>query len=113
MLDEFIGEVLGEMIIVPLFNAVLTGVWWVLRTGVLLALYPLMLLTGWLRLWMRERGRLGFGRLWLTHGHAGLYRFGWQEAALDVEYLIITLLIALAGVGMCLVVYAILSQWFL
>ena len=113
MLGEFIGEFLGEMIIVPLFNAVVTEVWWVLRTGILLALYPLMLLTGWLRLWVRERGHLSLGRLWLTHGHAGLHRFGWQEAALDVDYLCITLLITLAGAGVCLVAYAILSQWFL
>ena len=78
MIGELISEFLGGLIIRPLFNAIVVVVWWVVRNTTLIALYPLMLLTGWFRLWLRERGRSGFGLLWRTHGHAGLHKFGWQ-----------------------------------
>ena len=113
MIGEFIGEVLGEMIIAPLFNALVAAVWWVVRNATLIALYPLILLTGWLRLWLRERGRTGFGLLWHTHGHVGLHRFGWQEAALDVESLIAAVLIILAGTGVVTVLYSLAKLWLL
>lgn len=105
MLGEFIGEFLGEMIIAPIFKALWAVVWWVIRNGFLLVLYPIMLFTGWLRLWLRERGRNGFQQLWQAHGHTGLHRFGWQEAALDVECLMATLLITLALGGVYAVTY--------
>lgn len=113
MLGEFIGGMIGEMIIAPLFNAVLAVAWWVVRNATLLVLYPIMLFTGLLRLWLRERCRYSLIYLWRAHGPAGLHRFGWQEAALDVEYISATLLITLAGAGFCLVAYAVLNQWFL
>ena len=113
MFGEFIGEFLGEMIIAPLFNAIVAAVWGVVRNATLLVLYPIMLFTGLLRLWLRERDRHRLSHLWRAHGPAGLHRFGWQEAALDVEYIFATVVIPLAGAGICLVAYAILSQWFL
>ncbi|MGY3087213.1 hypothetical protein ACVWYF_000239 [Hymenobacter sp. UYAg731] len=113
MLGDFISEVLGEMIVVPLFNTIVAVVWSVVRNSTLLALYPIMLFTGLLRLWLRERSRHSLSHLWREHGPAGLHRFGWQEAALDVESVCATVLITLAGAGICLVAYAILSQWFL
>ncbi len=113
MLGEFIGEVLGEMIIAPLFNAIVAVVWCVVRNTTLLILYPIMLFMGLLRLWLRERGRHSLSHLWRAHGPAGLHRFGWQEAAFDVEYSCATILVMLAAAGICLVACAILSQWFL
>ena len=108
-----LGEFIGEMILVPLFNAVVAAVWWVMRNATLLALYPLMLLIGWFRLWLRERGRTGFGLLWLTHGHAEMHRFGWQEAALDMECLVASVLIMLAGTGVVAVLYSLAKLWLL
>ena len=93
------------MLVAPIFNAVMAAVLWLGRTGVLLLLYPLMLLIGWLRLWVRERGQIRFLMLWRTHGPVGLHRFGWQEAALDVEYLLATLLIVLSAAGVGLIIY--------
>ena len=113
MIGEFLGEFLGEMIIAPLFNALVAAVWWVVRNAALIALYPLMLLTGWLRLWLRARSRTGFGLLLHTHGHAGLHRFGWQEAALDVENLVAAVLIMLAGTGVVVVLYSLAKLWLL
>ena len=86
---------------------------WLLRTGTLLLLYPLMLLSGWGRLWIRERGQRGFLVLWQREGRAGLHRFGWAEAALDVEYAIASVLIVLAGTGVGLVLYSVGKLWFL
>ncbi|ALW86141.1 hypothetical protein AUC43_14195 [Hymenobacter sedentarius] len=106
---EFIGELLAEFILAPIFDAVSAAVCWVGRTVILVALYPLMLFTGWFRLWLRERGQSSFRVLWQTHGHAGLHRFGWQEAALDLEYLMATLLIGLVSVGVCAMVYSLVK----
>ena len=113
MLGELISEFLGEMIIVPLFNAVVAVVWWLVRNITLVVFYPLMLLTGWLRLWLRERGRTGFGLLWHTHGYAGLHRFGWQEAAFDVECIVASVLIMLAGTGVVMTLYSLAIRWML
>ena len=110
-MGDFLAELLAEFIIGPILNFVFGVVWWLLRTGTLLLLYPIMLLTGWVRLWIRERGRASFLNLWEQHGRVGLHRFGWAEAALDVEYAIATCLIALAGGGVALVLYSLRRLW--
>lgn len=117
----FIARLLAESFLALLLNWLLLALVGVGRTAVLLALWPLLLLTGWLRLWQRER--TGPLVLWRTHGPRGLHRFGWQEAARDVAYLLAPLLLALkylrqaahyllavvllllAGAGIGLVVY--------
>lgn len=104
-MGEFIGEFLLELVLAPLFQFLLGVLWLVGRTLVLLSLYPVLLLAGWLRLWLRGRGRLSLGALWRAHGPAGLHRFGRQAAALDLHYLVATLLLALAGAGLGLLVY--------
>ncbi|GAA4023562.1 hypothetical protein GCM10022409_04280 [Hymenobacter glaciei] len=111
-MGEFLAELLGEFIISPILNFLFGTVWWLVRTGTLLLVYPLMLLAGWVRLWIRERGRISMPNLWRQHGHAGLHRFGWSEAALDVEYAISSCLIVLAGTGVCLVLYSLGRLWF-
>ncbi len=113
MIGEFIGEILGEMIIIRSFNALVAGVWWIVRNSVLLALYPVMLLTGWLRLWLREQGRTGFLTLWQIHCRVGLHRFGRQEAALDAESLLAAFLIVLTGGGICVMLYSLGKLWLL
>ena len=112
-MGEFLAELLGEFIIGPILNILFGAVWWLLRTGTLLLLYPLMLLTGWVRLWVRARGRQSFGALWRQHGRVGLHRFGWAEAALDVEYAFASLLIVLASAGVCAVLYSLGRLWWL
>ena len=112
-MGDFLAELLAEFIIGPILNLVFGTVWWLLRTGTLLLLYPLMLLAAWIRLWIRERGRCSFSSLWQRHGRVGLYRFGWAEAALDVEYAMASLLIVLAGTGVCAVLYSLGRLWFL
>jgi hypothetical protein len=104
-MGEFLGELLGELVVAPLVNFLLAMLWLVLRTTTLAVLYPVMLLTGWLRLWLRERGQQSLGALWRTHQRQGLHRFGWQEAALDLHYFLATLLLVLAGAGISLMVY--------
>jgi hypothetical protein len=106
------GNFIAEMILAPLFDAFAAGLWWVLRTSVRLAFYPLLLLTGWLRLWLRERRRVGFIDLWRQEGFAGLHRFGWQEAAVDVECLVAAGLIVSAGCSIWLVVCSAAGLWF-
>ncbi|MBO2011138.1 hypothetical protein [Hymenobacter negativus] len=110
-MGDFLAELLAEFIIGPILNFLFGAVWWLLRTGTLLLLYPLMLLTGWVRLWIRERGRVSFLNLWEQHGRSGLHRFGWAEAALDVECAIATGLIALAGSGMAVMLYSLGRLW--
>lgn len=112
-MGDFLAELLAEFIIGPILNLVFGTVWWLMRTGTLLLLYPLMLLTGWVRLWIRERGQTGFLVLWQQHGRAGLHRFGWAEAALDVECAIASGLIVLAGTSVGLVLYSLGKLWFL
>ena len=112
-MGDFLAELLAEFIIGPILNLVFGTVWWLLRSGTLLLLYPLMLLSGWVRLWIRERGHTGFLVLWQREGRAGLHRFGWAEAALDVEYAIASVLIVLAGTGVGLVLYSVGKLWFL
>ncbi|MGI4761628.1 MAG: hypothetical protein ACRYF0_13035 [Janthinobacterium lividum] len=104
-MGELIGELVLELVLAPLVQFLLGVLWLVGRTLVLLSLYPVMLLAGWLRLWLRARGRLSLGALWRAHGPAGLHRFGWQAAALDLHYLVAMLLLALAGLGIGLLVY--------
>ena len=105
-MGDFLAELLADFIIGPILNLLFQTVWWLVRTGTLLLLYPLMLLAGWVRLWIRERGRSTFRHLWQQHGRVGLHRFGWAEAALDVEYAIARCLIVLAGTGVCAVLYS-------
>ena len=62
-MGDFLAELLVEFIIGPILNMLFGTVWWLLRTGTLLLLYPLVLLTGWFRLWLRERGRSTFRTL--------------------------------------------------
>ena len=110
-MGEFLAELLAEVIIGPALNLLLGTVWWLLRTGTLLLLYPLVLLAGWVRLWVRERGRISFLNLWAQHGRVGLHRFGWAQAALDVEYALATGLIALAGSGVAVTLYSLGRLW--
>ena len=110
-MGDFLAELLAEFIIGPVLNLVFGTVCWLLRTGILLLLYPVMLLTGWVRLWVRERGQASFLNLWEQHGRVGLHHFGWAEAALDVEYAIATCLIVLAGGGVVLVLYSLVRLW--
>jgi hypothetical protein len=110
-MGDFLAELLGEFIIGPILKVLFGTVWWLMRTGTLLLLYPLLLLSGWVRLWLRERGRRSFGELWQQHGRAGLHRFGWGEAALDVEYAISACLILLAGSGAALVLHSLVRLW--
>ena len=112
-MGDFLAELLAEFIIGPILNLLFGTVWWLVRTGTLLLLYPLMLLGGWARMWLRERGRSSFLELWQQHGRAGLHRFGWGEAALDVEYAISAGLIVLAGSGVALVLHSLGKLWFL
>jgi len=112
-MGDFLGELLAEFFIGPILNLVFGTVCWLLRTGTLLLLCPFMLLSGWMRLWLRERGRSSFRELWQQHGRTGLHRFGWGEAALDVEYAISAGLIVLAGSGVALVLYSLGKLWFL
>ena len=105
------GDFIAEMILAPLFDAFATGLWWILRTSVRLAFYPLLLLTGWLRLWLREKGRIGFIGLWQQQGPARLHRFGWHEAAVDVEHLVAAGLIVSSGCGIWLVVCSVAKLW--
>ena len=112
-MGDFLAELLVEFIIGPILNMLFGTVWWLLRTGTLLLLYPLVLLTGWFRLWLRERGRSTFRTLWLQHGRIGLHRFGWAAAALDVEHGIASILIVLTGIGVCAVLYSLTKLWFL
>jgi hypothetical protein len=63
-MGDFLAELLGEFIIGPILKVLFGTVWWLMRTGTLLLLYPLLLLSGWVRLWLRERGRRSFGELW-------------------------------------------------
>ena len=112
-MGDFLAELLAEFIIGPILNLLFASVWWLIRTGTLLLLYPLLLLSGWVRLWLRGHGRCSFGELWQQHGRAGLYRFGWGEAALDVEYAISAGLIVLAGSGVALVLYSLGKLWLL
>ena len=112
-MGDFLAELLAEVNIGPIVNLVFGTVWWLVRTGALLVLYPLMLLTGWVRLWVRERGQTSFRSLWQQQGRAGLHRFGWAEAALDVECAIASGLIILAATGTCLVLYSLAQLWFL
>ena len=112
-MGDFLAELLAEFIIGPILNLVFGIVWWLVRTGALLLLYPVLLLTGWVRLWIRERGQTGFLALWQQQGRAGLHRFGWAEAALDVEYAIASVLIVLAGTGVGLVLYSLGRLWLL
>jgi hypothetical protein len=104
-MGEFLGELLIELVIAPVFNFLLALLWLVLRTTTLVVLYPVLLLTGWLRLWLRERGRQSLAALWRMHKPQGLHRFGWQEAVLDLHYFLATLLIVMAGVGIGLLLY--------
>ena len=70
------------------------------RTALGLVLYPLLLLLGWGRLWLRSRGRQGWRALWQAHSPRGLHRMGRQQTALAGQYLAATLLaLAVAGVG--------------
>jgi hypothetical protein len=108
MLD-FLAELLLEFILGPIVQLVFGAVWWTIRTGALLALYPLLL--GWLRLWVRERGQVSLQLLWQQQGPAGLHRFGWAQAALDVEYLLAALLITLAAGGISLVAIGLCRLW--
>ncbi len=110
-MGDFLAELLGEFIIGPILNLLFGTVWWLIRTGTLLLLYPLLLLSGWVRLWLR--GLRSFGELWQQHGRAGLYRFGWGEAVLDVESAISAGLIVLAGSGVALVLYSLGKLWLL
>ena len=112
-MGDFLAELLAEFIIGPILNLLFGALLWLLRTGVLLLLFPLMLLSGWVRLWLRERGRSSFRNLWQQHGPTGLHGFGWAEAALDVEYSIASCLIVLAGTGVCAVLYSLGKLWFL
>ena len=112
-MGDFLAEILAELIIGPILNLVFGTIWWLLRTGTLLLLYPLMVFTGWVRLWVRERGRSSFRSLWQRHGRVGLLFFGWAEAALDVEYAMASVLIMLAGTGVCAVLYSLGKLWFL
>ncbi|GAB3846878.1 hypothetical protein GCM10028822_07510 [Hymenobacter terrigena] len=112
-MGDFLAEVLAECIVGPILNLLFGAVWWLLRTGTLVLLYPLMLLTGWVRLWIRKRGQSSFLNLWQQHGRAGLHRFGWAEAALDVEYAIASGLIVLAGSGVGVVLYSLGKLWLL
>ena len=72
-----------------------------------------MLLGCWVRTWLRERGRSSFWEFWQQYGPTGLHRFGWGEAALDVEYAISACLIVLTGSGVALVLYSLGKLWFL
>jgi hypothetical protein len=110
-MGDFFAELLAEFIIGPILNWLFGAVLWLFRTGTLLLLYPLMLLTGWVRLWVRERGQSSFGALWRRHGRVALHRFGWAEAALDVEYALATCLIMLAGTGVGVAVYSLGKLW--
>ena len=112
-MGDFLAQLLAEFIVVPILNLLFGTVWWLLRTGTLLLLYPLLLLSGWARMWLRERGRRSLGALWQQHGRACLHRFGWGEAALDVEYAISAGLIVLAGSGVVLVLYSLGNLWLL
>ena len=104
-MEELFGELFSELVIAPMFHFLLAMVWLVLRTTTLVLLYPVLLLTGWLRLWLRERGQQPLGALWRTHKPQGLHRFGWQEAVLDLHYFLATILVVIAGAGISLVVY--------
>ena len=75
------------------------------RTVAWLALYPPLLLLGWARLWLCERGRQGWWALWLHYGPRGLHRLGRQLAGQAGQYLAATLLVALAAGGVGAVLY--------
>jgi hypothetical protein len=110
----FLGELLIEFLIGFIVNVIFAALWWVVRTAVLLALYPLMLLMGWVRMWVRAPGRTGFVVLWQKHGPVGLHRFGWAEVALDVEYFAITVLLLLVAAGIGVLIYSVgirVSLW--
>jgi hypothetical protein len=102
---ELLLDFLLETVLAPLLSLVWAALWFAGRMLGLLALYPLLLLSGWLRLWVRERGRQSLRALWRAHGPSGLHQIGWQAAALDIEYLLALLLLALAGSGLGLVRY--------
>lgn len=98
----FLAEIVGEM----LGPWILALAYWLAHTVVWLALYPWLLLVGWGRLWLRERGRRG----WLAHGPQGLHRVGQWQATLAVQYLAAVLLILLAVVGVGGVFYGIIQH---
>lgn len=112
-MGDFLAELLAEFIISPILNLVFGAVWWLVRTGTLLLLYPLLLLSGWARLWLRERNRRSLGALWQEYGAAGLHRLGWGEAVLDAEAAIASVLIVLAGSGVVMVLYSLANLWLL
>lgn len=117
----FIARLLAESFLALLLNWLLRALVGVGRTAGLLALWPLLLLVGWLRLWQCER--TGPLVLWRAHGPRGLHRFGWQEAARvttcvlaplllalkhlrqAAHYVLAVVLLLLAGAGIGLVVY--------
>jgi len=78
---------------------ILALAYWLAHTVVWLALYPWLLVVGWGRLWLRERGRRGWLAVWQAHGSQGLHRVGQRQATLAVQYLAAVLLILLAAVG--------------
>jgi len=115
-MGEFISEFLLDLLVAPLVNFLLKVLWLVGRPVGLVVLYPIGLLTGWLRLWLRRPRQRSLGALWRTYGLGGLHRFGWQQVALDLHflltkvlallhYLLATVLLLLGGAGLGLVIY--------
>ena len=94
---ELVGEVAGRWLVALAY--------WLARTVAWLVLYPLLLLLGWARLWLRARGHQGWRALWRHYGPRGLHRMGRQQAGLAGQYLAATLLVALAAGGEGAVLY--------
>jgi hypothetical protein len=102
---ELLVAFLLEMVLAPLVSLVWAALWFAGRMLVLATSYPLLLLLGWLRLWVRERGSQSLCALWRAHGPGGLQQFGWQQLVRDAQHLLAALLLALAAGGLGLVLY--------
>lgn len=101
-MEEFLAELLTDFIISPIVNLLFGAICWLVRTGTLLLFYPLMLLSAWLRLWVRQRDRVSLLHLWRQHGRATIYRFGWAVLPPEVEYAIASCLLVLACAPGCI-----------
>ncbi len=102
MMGELLVEFLANLIFRPLLGAALSVALW----GVHGLFYPPLLGIGWLRLWLRGRGRTSFRRLWQFHSHTGLHQAGWQQTVMAVEYSTAAALVVLALVGVGATLYA-------
>ncbi|MGI4870296.1 MAG: hypothetical protein ACRYFX_03850 [Janthinobacterium lividum] len=103
---EFLVKCLIEIVLEP----VLAAAGWLVRNGVWLALYPLLLATGWLWLWLRSRGRKSFQGLWHVHGFQGLHRAGEAVSVESLNYFLAVILLLLAVLGVGIMVYFIVIQ---